>query len=204
MGRKSKDTTTKKTVYGNTTTTNPYITSQTTNKGTASVFNKGNAFDSINQFVNQNMSSLLDQYLNPSLNSTTNKAKMDSFTNNLQSQSAASLENDIINPLSKRNMIRSSQATNLYNNLLNSNSSSIANYANELLQNSQEETGRMLNNLLLMYMNGYNALSDTQHQSLATSQGNATSTQTTKSTSFDNSQALQMAMQMAAMFLGEK
>ena len=101
-------------------------------------------------------------------------------------------------------MIRSSQATNLYNNLLNNNSSSIANYANELLQNSQEETGRMLNNLLLMYMNGYNALSDTQRQSLATSQGNATSTQTTKSTSFDNSQALQMAMQMAAMFLGEK
>lgn len=204
MGKKSKSTTTNKTVYGNTTTTNPYVSSQTTNKGTASVFNPGTAFESINTFVNKNMDTLLDEYLNPSLNSTTNKAKMAAYTDALNKQTATSLENDIINPLSKRNMIRSSQATNLYKNLANNNAGNIANYAGELLQNSQTETGKLLNNLLLMYMNGYNALSDTQHQSLATSQGNATSTQTTKSSSFDDIQALQMAMQMATMFLGAK
>ena len=49
MGKKSKKTTSK-TVYGNTTTTNPFVTSQTTNKGTTSTFNPGTAFDTVNKF----------------------------------------------------------------------------------------------------------------------------------------------------------
>ena len=67
MGKKSSSKTTNKTVYGNTTTTNPYVTSQTTNNGTTSVFNKGTAYDAINNFVNSNMNKLLDEYLNPTL-----------------------------------------------------------------------------------------------------------------------------------------
>ena len=148
MGKKSKSTSTSKTIYNNTTTTNPYVTSRTDNSGTASNFNKGTAFDTINDFVNSNISNLLDEYLNPSLNSTTNKAKMNAFSNTLANQSAKSLENDIINPLSQRNMVRSSQATNMYNNLLT------------------------------YYLSGYDVLSDNQKQSLQTSAGNATRTNT--------------------------
>ena len=50
MGKKStaKTSTTNKTIYGNTTTSNPYVTSQTNNNGTTTYFNSGTAFDSIN------------------------------------------------------------------------------------------------------------------------------------------------------------
>ncbi len=196
MGKKSSKTNTK-TVYGNTTTTNPFVTSQTTNKGTTSVFNPNTAFGSINNFVNKNMNSLLDEYLNPSLNTVTNQAKMNSFINALNSESTKSLENNIINPLSNRNMIRSSQATNLYDNLAQNNASQIGSYANELLANSQEETAKVLANLMMLYMNGYNAISDTQAQSLSTSQGNASKSQTTTQSDNLASQMMQMAMQVA-------
>ena len=196
MGKKSNKTTSK-TVYGNTTTTNPFITSQTTNKGTTSNFNKGTAFDSINNFVNTNMNSLLDEYLNPSLNSVTNQAKMNAYINALNSESAKSLENNVINPLSNRNMIRSSQATDLYNNLAQSNAGQIGAYANELLANSQSETANVLTNLMLMYMNGYNAMADNQKQSLSTSQGNATKSQNTTESSNLANQLSQLALQLA-------
>ena len=82
MGKKSNKTSSK-TVYGDTTTTNPYVTSHTTNKGTTSIFNPGSAYDSINKFVNSNLNSVLDSYLNPSLNTVTNQAKMNSFVDNI-------------------------------------------------------------------------------------------------------------------------
>ena len=86
MGKKSSKTTSS-TVYGNTTTTNPYVTSKTDNKGTVSTFNSGSAFDVINNFVNNNMDELLEQYLNPTLNSVTNRAKMNAFTDALSANS---------------------------------------------------------------------------------------------------------------------
>ena len=198
MGKKSNKTT-NKTVYGNTTTTNPYVTSQTTNNGTTTVFNKGTAFDSINDFVNNNINSMLEQYLNPTLNSVTNQAKLNAFRDTLNNESAKSMENNIINPLSQRNMIRSSQATDLYNNLAAQNTSSLANYANELLANGQTDMGSMLNTLMLLYMNGYNAIADNQQQSLATSQGNATSTQKSTESGMSANDIAQLALQMAMM-----
>ena len=196
MGKKSTKTT-NKTIYGDTTTMNPYVTSQTNNSGTATSFNQGSAFDSINKFVNNNMDSLLNQYLNPSLNSVTNQAKMNAFTDALNAQTSKNLENNIINPLSNRNMIRSSQATNLYKNLAQNNANQVANYANELLSTSQADMSSALKDLMLLYMNGYNVLSDTQKQSLSASQGNATKTQKSTESGMDASQILNMALQMA-------
>jgi hypothetical protein len=195
MGKKSKSTS--QTVYGNTTTTNPYVTSQTSNNGTVTSFNQGTAFDSINNFVNSNMGKLLDEYLNPTLESTTNQAKLNSYINTLNTQTAQDLENNIINPLSNRNMVRSSQATNMYNNLAKNNASSISNYANELLANSQSDTASLLSNLMLLYMNGYSAVSDTQKQSLSASQGNATTTQSSSSSGLDTSDIVNLALQLA-------
>lgn len=204
MGKKSSKATTT-TIYGNTTTTNPYVTSKTDNSGTVSVFNKGTALDSINDFVNNNMNSLLQEYLNPTLSSTTNQAKLNSFINNLTAQSQANLENNIVNPLSKRNMIRSSQATDMYKNLAQTNASQIAEYAQNLLAGSQKDTASLLANLMLWYMNGYDVLNDTQKQSLSTSQGNATKTQSGGSSSNDSSgiyRMLQAITQMAMMAEG--
>lgn len=199
MGKKSTKTTSK-TVYGNTTTTNPYVTSQTTNNGTVTNFNPGTAYDTLNNFVNKNTEKLLDEYLNPTLNSVTNQAKINSFMNNLNSQTTKNLENNIINPLSERNMIRSSQATNMYNNLAQTNASQIAEYNNQLIANSQQETAKMLGNLLLWYLNGYNLVANNQQQSLETSQGNANKSQsggTNNSSVMDAAQVLQLALQMA-------
>ena len=53
MGKKSTQTTTKK-VYGNTTTSNPYFTSKTNNSGTVTNFVPGTAYDTVNNFVNNN------------------------------------------------------------------------------------------------------------------------------------------------------
>ena len=201
MGKKSSKTT-NKTVYGNTTTTNPYVTSQTTNKGTTTVFNPNSAFDTINNYTNQNIGGILDQFLSPSLNTITNRSKMNSFMDTLNNQTKNNIENNIINPLSNRNMIRSSQATDMYNNLARENSGQISNYANELLANSQSDAASMLSTLMLLYMNGYNVLSDTQRQSLSASQGNATKTQKSNESSISASEALSTAMQLATLFTG--
>jgi len=201
MGKKSKKTTvtnsSSATAYGDTKTINPYVSSQTNNSGTTTVFNKDTAFDTINKFVNANMGNLLDSYLNPTLDTVTNQAKMSSFIDNLNANTTKNVENNIVNPLSNRNMIRSSQASNLYNSLAQNNSSAVADYSKELLANSQSETGDMLSRLLLAYMNGYSVLSDTQKQSLLASQGNATKNGTNTVTADDSSAMMQLAMQMA-------
>ena len=170
--------------------------------GTVSSFNKGTAFDTINNFVNQNMNSLLEQYLNPSLDSITNQAKLKSFTEALNSESLKSLENNIINPLSNRQMVRSSQATNLYNNLSRQNTNAISNYANELLANTQKDMASVLGNLMLLYMNGYSAISDNQKQSLQTSMGNSTTSQSTTDKGMSGQDMTQLALQLAMLASG--
>ena len=185
MGKQSQNSTsTTSKIYGNTTTNNPYASATTNNSGTTANFQPGTALDSIYNFVNKNMDSLLDEYLNPNLNSTTNQAKLNAYTNKLNSETYKNLENNIINPLSNRNMVRSSQATDLYKNLSDQNASSLSSYINDLLADSQENTASMMNNLLAAYMQGYNVISDMQNQSLQTSAGNGTTT--TNSTSSSN------------------
>lgn len=179
MGNTSKSTTSS-TVYGNTTTSNPYAYSKTNNSGTTSGFQNGTALQSVYDFVNNSIDSLLNDYMNPNLNSVTNQAKLNSFANTLSNQTRTNLENNIINPLSKRNMVRSSQANDMYKNLANQNVSAVANYANDLISNSQSDTAKMLGNLLSYYMLGANYLSSMQNNSLSASQGNATRYNTTE------------------------
>lgn len=184
MGKQSQNSTsTTSKIYGNTTTNNPYASATTNNSGTTANFQPGTALDSIYNFVNKNMDSLLDEYLNPNLNSTTNQAKLNAYTNKLNSETYKNLENNIINPLSNRNMVRSSQATDLYKNLSDQNASSLSSYINDLLADSQENTASMMNNLLAAYMQGYNVISNMQNQSLQTSAGNGTTTTNSSSSS---------------------
>lgn len=196
MGRKSNSTST---VYGNTTTTNPYAYSNTNNSGTKSGFQNGTALQSIYDFVNANADALLNEYLNPNLNSVTNKAKLNSFANTLSNQTKVNFENNIINPLSNRNMIRSSQANDMYKNLANQNVSAIANYANDLISNSQSDTAKMLGNLMNYYMLGANYLSNMQNNSLRASQGNATRYNSTENSKGDA--AADMASLMMSVML---
>ncbi len=197
MGGKSSSSTAQtqthsNTTLGNTTTSNPYVTSTTTNNGTTSSFTPGSAFDTLNTFMNDNMSGLLQNYLTPSIDDPTSQAKLSSFTKNLNEESQKSLENNIINPLSNRNMIRSSQATDLYNQQQENINDSLADYTMELMASSQENAAAMLSNLMGMYLNGYNVISNNQAQSLNTSNANAqkdsygtATTQNTQGDTFD-------------------
>lgn len=199
MGKKSSQTTTTTNrYYGNTTTSNPYASATTNNSGTVANLKEGTALNSIYNYVNNNIDSLLDEYLNPSLNSTTNQAKLNAFKTNLNLEAAKSLENNIINPLSNRNMVRSSQATDLYKNLSKNTTDSLSAYMNELLAESQNNTAAVMNNLLNAYMQGYGVVADTQNQSLQTSAGNGSST--TVGTGNQSSSFLNNSSAMASIF----
>ena len=174
MGSSSNKSSVTSTVYGNTTTSNPYAYSKTDNNGTLAGFQDGTALNSVYNFVNSNIDSLLNEYLQPNLNSVQNRAKIQAFADTLAGQTRKNFENNIINPLSGRNMIRSSQANDLYKNLVNQNVASVSNFANELLSNSQTETSKTLSNLLNYYMLGANYLMNMQNHSLKASSGNAT------------------------------
>lgn len=176
MGKTSSNTssTTSTTpTFINTNTTNPYYVTKTDKNGnTTNDFVKGSAGETAYNFVNQNISGLLNDYLNPSLDTTTNRAKLSQFNK----QQQANLQNNIINPLASNNMVRSSQATNMYNNLSNQ----AADYANDLLASSQSDTWNMINNLVNLYTMGYQGANSDVTTALKAATGN--NSMTTSST----------------------
>lgn len=149
-----------------TNTSNPYYTTSTTKNGvTKNNFVKGSAGEIAYNFVNKNIQGLLDDYLNPSLNSPVNQAKLNQFNK----QQQTNLQNNIINPLSTNNMVRSSQATNMYNNLSNQ----AADYSNDLIAGSQNDTWNMINNLVNMYTMGYTGANNDMATALRAATGNS-------------------------------
>ena len=183
-GSSSKSSSSSSTTYKDTTTSNPYVTSRTTNSGTVTSLQPNTALSSVYDFTNANIDNLLNEYLNPSLDSATNQAKMNVFRRNLEDESRKNLENNIISPLSQRNMIRSSQATDLYNNLAKQNNKAISDYAESLLASSQNDTANYINTLMNLALQGYNVISGNQAQSLNTSSGNADRQTSGKSSSY--------------------
>jgi len=172
-GSSSSSSSSSTTNYKDTTTTNPYVTSRTTNKGTVTSLQPNTAISSVYDFTNANIDDLMNEYLNPTLDSKLNRLKMDTYTRHLNDETQKNLENNIIAPLSQRNMIRSSQATDLYKNLANKNNEAISDYAASLLSSSQNDTANMINTLMNLAFQGYNVVSGNQAQSLNTSSGNA-------------------------------
>ena len=180
-GSSSSSKSSSSTTYKNTTTTNPYVTSQTTDKGTSTTLQPNTALSSVYGFTNANIDNLLNQYLNPSIENPTSQAQLDAYRKTLAQETRKSLENNIISPLADRNMIRSSQATDLYNNLANQQNEAISDYTTSLLANNQTNTANIINNLMNLAFQGYNVVSGNQAQSLNTSTGNADKTSTGKS-----------------------
>lgn len=175
MGKNESNTTStssSKPVFSDTTLTNPYYKTTTDKKGnTVNSFVKGTAGEAAYNFVNQNAQRMLNDYLNPTLDSVTNRAKMNEF-NKAQQQN---LQNNILSPLANSNMVRSSQATNMYNNLSNQS----ANYANNLLANSQADSWALINNLMDLYTSAYTGASNDVSTALKAAVGNTSTTQST-------------------------
>jgi len=152
---------------------NPFYTTVTDRNGnTTTKFVSGTAGEQAYNYVNQNLSGLLQDYLNPNINSATNQAKLNQF----KKQQAANLQNNIISPLANRNMIRSSQATNMYNNLSNQ----AADYTNNLIANSQQDTWNMINNLVNLYSQAYSGMANDASNTMNYSIGAGTTTTNTK------------------------
>lgn len=170
----SSSSSTSNTTYKDTTTDNPYVKSRTTNGGTTTTLKPGTALSSVYNFTNANMDELLNRYLNPSIdNNPTAQAQLNAYRRTLNDETRKNLENNIIAPLSQRNMIRSSQATDLYNNLAKQTNDAISDYTTNLLANSQNDTANIITNLMNYALQGYNVVSGNQAQSLNTSSGNA-------------------------------
>lgn len=168
----SNSTTTKG--FKATSQTNPYFTTKTDKKGnTVSNFTNGTAGKTVYDFTNENIQGLLDSYLKPSIDDPTSQAILYNFNK----QQQANLQNGIINPLAQNNMIRSSQATNMYNNLSNQ----YADYTNDLIADSQNRIGAMLDRFQNMYGAGGSGAADATQTSINASLGGGTTT--TKSSS---------------------
>lgn len=172
-GSKSKSSSESSTTYKTTTTTNPYVKSTTNDSGTTTTLQPNTALSKVYNFTNNNIDQLLNEYLNPSIDTATNQAQLNAYTKTLNDETRKSLENNIIAPLAQRNMIRSSQATDLYNNLAKQQNDAISDYTANLLTNSQNNTASMINTLMNLAFQGYNVVSGNQAQSLNTSSGNA-------------------------------
>lgn len=177
----SNSSSTSKTQLNSAYTKNPYTNAHTDDKGNTTVtFNDGTALKDVYDFGNMNASSLLDEYLNPSLDSATNQAKLRSYTKAMNNEALNTLNNSIINPLTQNNMIRSSQATNMYNNLNNQLTDKLDDYTTSLIAESQQNSADMINNLLNWYMDGYKVASGEETNSLnASTAGATTKTDTT-------------------------
>lgn len=172
MGKSSSNTSSSSSstpTFANLNMTNPYYTTKVDKKGNVTNdFVKGSAGETAYNFVNDNISGLLDSYLKPSLDSVQNRARLAAFNKQQQSN----LQNNIINPLADRNMIRSSQATNMYNNLSNQ----AADYANNLLASSQDDSWNMINNLMNLYATGYTGANSDESTALKAAVGNKSTT----------------------------
>lgn len=173
MGGNSSSESTSKVQPRATSLNNPYYTTTTdANGNTSTTFKQGTAGETSYNFVNQNIAGLLDQYMRPNLNSATNQAKLNAFNKTQQSN----LQNNIVNPLVKNNLLRSSQATNMYNNLSNQS----ADFTNDLIANNQNDTWNMINNLVSLYSLGYQGIGNEQSQSINASLGAGETTSSSK------------------------
>lgn len=161
-----------RTEYSNTTTSNPYVTSKTTNDGTTTKFTNNNILNQLYKQSNKDFARLYDELVNPNYNSQQNQAKLKAYTDTMNSETQKALENNIIYPLAQRNMLRSSQASDLYRDLANQQTKGIQDFENQLVANSPTAQDA-LTNIMNMVFQGYNVLQGNQAQSLQTSAGNA-------------------------------
>ena len=153
--------------FQTTTSSSPYATATSTKNGTTVKLN--DFLTNTNSWVESNMPSLYNQLLNPSLDNPVTKAKSDLFNQSFSEASNKAFENNLINPLSNRNMVRSSAATNMYNNFAKDQNDTISQFNNQLIADNTQDTSNLINQLMNIYLLGANlsnqAVSTAQKQS---------------------------------------
>lgn len=153
--------------YTSTTSSNPYATGTNTSKGSSYTLNP--YMSGANQFIESNMPGLYNQLINPSLANPVTKARSDLFYNQFNKDSSKAFENNLINPLAQRGMLRSSAMNDLSNSFANSQNEQISNFNNQLIANNTADTNAIINQL----MNLYTTHANLGQQALANARGDA-------------------------------
>lgn len=153
--------------FQSTTSTSPYATATSTKNGTDVKLN--DFLTNTNAWVEKSMPSLYNQLLNPSLDNAVTKAKSNLFNDAFSESSKKAFENNLINPLSNRNMLRSSASTDMYNNFAKDQNDTISTFNNQLIADNTTDTSNLINQLMNIYLLGANlgnqAVSTAQNQS---------------------------------------
>ena len=153
--------------FQTTTSTSPYATATSTKNGTTVKLN--DFLTNTNAWVEGSLPGLYHQLLNPSLDNPVTKAKSDLFNQSFSEASNKAFENNFINPLANRNMVRSSAATNMYNNFAKDQNDTISQFNNQLIADNTRDTSNLINQLMNIYLLGANlsnqAVSTAQKQS---------------------------------------
>ncbi|MBQ7450441.1 hypothetical protein IJS77_03415 [bacterium] len=147
MGNTS--TTATKPSYATVTSSNPYATA--VSNGLGSFYTLNPFLTKQNKIIENAVPQLYQRLANPSLDDPVSKARTQAFTKSLNSQSNQAFENNIINPLSQRNMLHSSLVNDLANNLQANQTSKIADFNTQQLANSLSDSQSLIN----FYMNHY-------------------------------------------------
>ena len=138
---------TQKPSYATVTSSNPYATAN----GFGSAYTLNPFLTKQNKAIEAAVPQLYQKLANPTLDDPISKARTQAFTKSLNSQSNQAFENNIINPLSQRRMLRSSLVNDLANNLQANQTSQIADFNTNQLANSLTDAQSLIN----FYMNQY-------------------------------------------------
>lgn len=153
--------------YASTTSTSPYATGKASNSGSSYELN--DFLTNTNKAVESSMPGLYNQLLNPSLDNATTKARSDLFYKTFNEDAKKSFENNLINPLSSRNMMRSSVATDLGNKFQKDSTDAISTFNNSLIANNTADTSNLISTLMNLYLTGANL----GQQSISNARGDA-------------------------------
>ena len=154
MGKSSNSNSNSETSHkmGSVNVSNPYYKTTTGEDGRVNTsLAKGTALYTTNKYVNNNIGKLLKQYNKPNLNDPQLQANLALYKQNLADTADENLSNNILNPLLTNNMIRSSQATNMYNNMNNQMQKNISDYSKELIANARDLYGSMIDRYQNLY-----------------------------------------------------
>ena len=155
----------KKSKFQSTTSSSPYATATSTENGTNVTLN--DFYTGLNKKVEDTIPGLIDTLLNPSLDNATTKARSNLFYRQFNKDSNLAFENNLINPLANRNMLRSSAATNMYNQFAKDQNETIADFNDQLISNNISDTQDLISTLMNIYLTGSNLA----NQAVSTAQG---------------------------------
>lgn len=193
----------KKSSFQSTTSSSPYATATSTQNGTSVKLN--DFYTGLNNQVEQNVPDLVNTLLNPSLDNATTRAKSNLFYNQFNKDSTKAFENNLVNPLASRGMLRSSAANNLYGNFANNQNEQISKFNDGLIADSTMDTQNLISTLMNLYLTGSNisnqAVSNAQGQSNQVNSFNLANNANKNNTFNDLMNALGTTASAASLFM---